>query len=109
MRGSKNSEKHGQGFGNIDQIYYGSDQYHPVNIIDLPAVSRKESVHPSQKFIDILVYLIETYTKIDDIVLDYCMGSGSCGVAAQMLNRNFIRIEKDEIFFNIATERINNP
>ena len=53
-------------------------------------------------------YLIQTYTNENDTVLDFTMGSGSTGVAANNLNRNFIGIEKDENYFNIATERINS-
>ena len=51
-------------------------------------------------------YLIKTYTNENETVLDFTMGSGSTGVAAKNLNRNFIGIEQDEKYFNIATERI---
>jgi site-specific DNA-methyltransferase (adenine-specific) len=55
-------------------------------------------------------YLIKTYTNEYETVLDFTMGSGSTGVAAKNLNRNFIGIEQDENYFDIATERINkNP
>jgi site-specific DNA-methyltransferase (adenine-specific) len=53
-----------------------------------------------------LEYLIKTYTDENDIVLDNCMGSGSTGVACKNINREFIGIEKDEKYFNIAKERI---
>ena len=52
-------------------------------------------------------YLIKTYTNEGETVLDFTMGSGSTGVAAKNLNRNFIGIEQDENYFNIANERIN--
>jgi len=52
-------------------------------------------------------YLIKTYTNENETVLDFTMGSGSTGVAAKNLNRNFIGIEMDENYFKIATERIN--
>ena len=67
---------------------------------------RKGSVHPTQKPVELLEYLIKTYTKEGGIVLDNCMGSGSTGVACKNLNRNFIGIEKDEKYFNIAEKRI---
>ena len=65
-------------------------------------------VHPTQKPIRLLEYLIETYSNQGDTVLDNCMGSGSTGVACKNLNRNFIGIELDENYFNIAKERIEN-
>lgn len=67
-----------------------------------------EFLHPTQKPIPLLEYLIRTYTNERGIVLDNCMGSGSCGVAAKKLNRRFIGIELDEHYFNIAKERIEN-
>lgn len=68
----------------------------------------KEKVHPTQKPIKLLEYLIKTYSNENDWVLDNCMGSGSTGVAAKNLNRNFIGFELDENYFKIAEERINN-
>ena len=64
--------------------------------------------HPTQKPVDLLEYLVKTYTNENDVVLDNCMGSGSTGVACKNLNRNFIGIELDEKYFNIAKERIEN-
>jgi len=63
--------------------------------------------HPTQKPVPLMEYLIKTYTNENEIVLDFTMGSGSTGVAAKNLNRNFIGIEQDANYFNIATERIN--
>ena len=65
-------------------------------------------VHPSQKPVPLLEYLINTYTKEDDTVLDFTMGSGSTGVACQNTNRNFIGIELDTEYFKIAEQRIHN-
>ena len=66
------------------------------------------ALHPTQKPVALLEYLIKTYTNEGDTVLDNCMGSGSTGVASINTNRNFIGIELDENYFNIAKERINN-
>lgn len=66
----------------------------------------KGSLHPTQKPIALLEYLIKTYTKEGETVLDNCMGSGSTGVACVNTNRNFIGIELDENYFNIAKDRI---
>ena len=65
-----------------------------------------KSLHPTQKPVDLLEYLIKTYTKENDIVLDNCMGSGSCGVACANTNRRFIGIELTENYYNIAKDRI---
>ena len=54
------------------------------------------------------MYLIKTYTNENDTILDNCMGSGSRGVACKNLNRNFIGIEKDDKYFEIAKQRIEN-
>ena len=66
----------------------------------------KNKVHPTQKPVALLEYLIKTYTNENDTVLDFTMGSGSTGVAAKNLNRKFIGIEKDQNYFNIAKDRI---
>lgn len=68
----------------------------------------KEKLHPTQKPIKLLEYLIKTYSNENDTILDNCMGSGTTGVACKNTNRNFIGIEKDEKYFQIAKERIEN-
>jgi site-specific DNA-methyltransferase (adenine-specific) len=64
--------------------------------------------HPTEKSQDILEWIIKYYTNEGDTVLDPTMGSGSTGVASVSLNRNFIGIEKNEDYFNVAYKRINN-
>lgn len=66
------------------------------------------NVHPTQKPVALMEYLIKTYTNEGDTVLDFTCGSGSTGVAAKNLSRDFIGIEMDEGYFNIAQERIAN-
>lgn len=68
--------------------------------------SEGKTVHPTQKPVALMEYLIRTYTNEGETVLDFTMGSGTTGVACKNLNRNFIGIEKDETYFNIAQERI---
>lgn len=63
-------------------------------------------VHPTQKPVTLMEYLIKTYTNEGDTVLDFTMGSGTTGVACKNLGRGFIGIEKDEKYFNIAKERL---
>lgn len=65
-----------------------------------------KNLHPTQKPVALLEYLVKTYTNEGNIVLDNCMGSGSTGVACLNTNRNFIGIELDEKYFYIAKERI---
>ena len=69
---------------------------------------RETGLHPTQKPVPLLEYLIKTYTNEGDTVLDFTMGSGSTGVACLQTNRNFIGIELDENYYNIAKERCSN-
>lgn len=66
----------------------------------------KDKLHPTQKPVALLEYLIKTYTNENDLVLDCCMGSGSTCVAAINMNRRYIGFELDEKYFQIAKERI---
>ena len=78
----------------------------PKQIIEFSNPSGKGQLHPTQKPVDLLEYLIKTYTQDGEVILDNCMGSGSTGVASLNLHRKFIGIELDENYFNIAKERI---
>jgi len=69
--------------------------------------NRERGLHPTQKPVALMEYLIKTYTNEGETVLDFTMGSGTTGVAAKNLNRNFIGIELDEEYFKITQERIN--
>ena len=79
---------------------------YPKQLIKFPL--DKGRVHPTQKPVELLEYLIKTYTQEREVVLDNCMGSGSTGVACVNTNRSFIGIELDKNYFNIAKERIEN-
>lgn len=78
---------------------------YPSNIIRFK--SQNGELHPTQKPVPLLEYLIKTYTDEDETVLDFTMGSGSTGVACINTNREFIGIELDPEYFKIAEERIN--
>jgi len=85
----------------------GQTDRHPKNIIKFNNVnSSKGIIHPTQKPVALMEYLIKTYTNENETVLDFTMGYGSTGVAAKNLNRNFIGIEQDEKYFKIAENRI---
>ena len=78
---------------------------YPTNIIKIDRVEKP--MHPTQKPVKLLEYLIRTYSKEGEVVLDNCMGSGSTGIACLATNRLFIGIEKDNEYFDIACNRIN--
>lgn len=82
------------------------DKVLPKNTIFYPRINK--TIHPTQKPVSLLEYLIKTYTLEGETVLDFTMGSGSTGVACKNLNRNFIGIEKDDKYFEIAKNRIEN-
>ena len=85
---------------------YCSDEYHPTNIIEIGNAKRKGKLHPTQKPVELMEYLIKTYTNENETVLDFTMGSGSTLVACQNTNRNGIGIEQDENYFKIAQQRV---
>lgn len=79
------------------------------NLLTILSFSRDGSrLHPTQKPVPLLEYLIKTYTNEGETVLDNCMGSGSTGIACINANRKFIGIELDEKYFKIAKDRIEN-
>lgn len=80
---------------------------YPKSIITFSNANKTNRVHPTQKPVPLLEYLIKTYTNEGEIVLDNCMGSGSTGEASLRTNRRFIGIEKDDKYFDIAYNRIN--
>jgi len=79
-----------------------------LEVINYMDVVGSKNIHPTQKPIELLEYLIRTYTKENDIVLDFTMRSGSTGIACMNTNRKFIGIEMDKNYFKIAKDRIEN-
>ena len=79
---------------------------YPCSIVQI--ASEGKTVHPTQKSVALMEYLIKTYTNEGELVLDFAAGSGTTGVACKNLNRNFILIEKESKYCKIAKERINN-
>ena len=97
---------------NLYSKYDGGDYVqkvgnYPRSVQFIPTEGDKGRLHPTQKPVALMEYLIKTYTDEDDIVLDFTMGSGTTGVACVNTNRDFIGIELDENYFDIATKRIN--
>jgi len=94
----------GDSYGASGKSNYQKFTNYPTQYLEF--ISQSKTIHPTQKPVALLEYLIKTYTLENETVLDFTMGSGSTGVACKNLNRKFIGIEKDENYFNIAKERI---
>lgn len=91
--------------GNNIRNYKGGDTTRfPTTVIDF--IKCERGLHPTQKPVPLMKYLIKTYTNENETILDFTYGSGTTGVACMNLNRNFIGIEMDDKYFNIGKERI---
>lgn len=99
-RGSCQHMAHDQ---DIDYVKI-SDEKYPVNVLEFSSV---QDLHPTQKPVDLLRYLVRTYTNAGETVLDFTMGSGTTGVACVMEGRKFIGIELERQYYDIAEKRIN--
>ena len=97
--------RHSTNYGAYEQghITESNGERYPIDIIKF---KKDSGLHPTQKPVELLEYLIKTYTNEGETVLDNCMGSGSTGVACINTNRNFIGYELDEHYFQIAKERL---
>lgn len=95
-------------FGDVP--YNDSIMKFPTNIVKVNSqrgeCQNTNRTHPTQKPVELLEYLIKTYTRENDLVLDFTMGSGSTGIACQNLNRDFIGIELDEKYYCVARDRL---
>ena len=94
-------------YGKLNRTRKRDDGTRYPNSIQTIKNPNNNSLHPTQKPVLLMEYLIKTYTNENETVLDFTMGSGTTGVAAKNLNRNFIGIEQDEKYFKIAQDRIN--
>ena len=109
IRKGKNSDEYGA-FKIVARREYDRKEYtdkYPESIIAFSSRDVARGLHPTQKPVALMEYLIRTYTNECDLVLDNCMGSGTTGVACINTNRIFIGIENDEKYFEIASNRIN--
>ena len=92
-------------FDRVGEVAVNEGTRFPRSVIKISNDNHK-SLHPTQKPIELLEWLIYTYTNENETVLDNCMGSGSTGIACINTNRNFIGIELDDTYFEIAKKRI---
>lgn len=100
---------HGYGFSNNKPFLGGENKgtRYPKSILHASRnFSAQQTVHPTQKPTNVLNWLIMTYSNPGDTVLDFTMGSGSCGVSARLTGRSFIGIEMQKEYFDIASQRI---
>lgn len=100
-QGAPKSENYGAQTG---ALTVSDGSRYPLTTVEFPRDRAK--VHPTQKPVALMEYLIRTYTHEGDVVLDNCMGSGTTGVACANTGRNFIGIERDDKYFAIASDRI---
>ena len=99
------TNNHGLGLKKINVNNKGTR--YPISILDIKQNwSKQQQIHSTQKPIELAEWFIKSYSKENDLILDNCFGSGSTLVAAKNLNRQFIGIEKEEKYFNIAKERL---
>lgn len=92
-----------QSFG---ELPYDSTERYPRSVITFPSDKQTSNLHPTQKPVDLLRWLVRTYSNAGDCVLDNTMGSGSTGEASILEGRNFIGIEKDPHYYSVARNRL---
>ena len=102
----KGTVNNGENDGSLNGEYISEFSNYPRQLLTFSSESK--TLHPTQKPVALMEYLIKTYTNKGETVLDFTMGSGTTGVAAKNLNRNFIGIELDEQYFEIAKARIDS-
>ena len=102
---TKNNNVYGE-FKYLEDTRKGSTEKYPTSILKFKKLHSSKMLHPTEKPVSLLEYLIKTYTNEKDVVLDNCMGSGSTGIACLNTNRSFIGIELDKNTFEIAENRI---
>jgi len=107
---SRLGKKIGEAYGEILDSQHRDNpdgERYPVSFVYFANVN-KDKMHPTQKPVELMEYLIKTYTNEGDLILDNCAGSGSTLVAAKNLNRQFIGIEKEQKYYDIIINRLKN-
>jgi len=108
MRKKGGLNKQPEHLGKVDLDYSViNDNYYPVSILEKSNANKRNKVHPTQKPVELFEYLIKTYTKEGELVLDNCIGSGTTAIACINTSRNFIGIELDAEYYKIAVDRVN--
>jgi len=94
-------------YGDYRSIKNVNNEYYPTDILRISNARRSGKLHPTQKPVALMEYMIKTYSHPGETVLDFVMGSGTTGVACANLGRSFIGIELDDTYFEIAKSRVN--
>lgn len=102
----KNYRSTSDAFAGTAGTYVQTVAGYPRNVLHIDCEPKNKTIHPTQKPVALMEYLIRTYTHEGETVLDNCMGSGTTGVACANTGRRFIGIERDDKYFAIASERI---
>ena len=102
----KRNSKKTTNYGEHGLTTYDSTERYPKSILTFATDKQKSALHPTQKPVALLEYLILTYTNEGDLVLDNCAGSGSVGVACKNTNRNYLLIERADEYYNIIVDRL---
>lgn len=95
-------------YGEHKLTTYDSTERYPTSVWQFSKDVQKSALHPTQKPLALIEQLIKTYTNEGDLVLDSCMGSNTTGLGCLNLNRKYIGIEKDDVIFKIAKQRVSN-
>jgi site-specific DNA-methyltransferase (adenine-specific) len=95
-------------YGKFQNVQSVNNKFYPKDVIEISNAQQAGKVHPTQKPVELMEYLIKTYTQHGGVVLDNCMGSGTTGVACKNTGRDFIGMELDPDYFAIAEARINS-
>ncbi len=102
----KRNSKKGTDYGDYQFSSYDSDKRYPRSVVKFPKDTQKSAVHPTQKPVALIEYLIRTYTNPGDLILDPCAGSMTTAIAALKTGRKYICIEKEKEIFQKGCERI---
>lgn len=102
----KTNSKKTTNYGDHGFTTYDSTERYPKSVLKFSTDRQKSKLHPTQKPLALLEYLVKTYTNEGDLVLDNTAGSGTTGLACKNLNRDYILIEKDEEYVNIINDRL---
>ena len=95
-------------YGQITPIDNFNDDYYPSSILEFTNANQKAKSHTTQKSLELMEYLVRTYTNEGDMVLDNTMGSGTTNLACLKLNRKSIGIEKEKKYYDVAVQRLSS-
>lgn len=104
------NKKQGNGdmcYGKFENQSSFNNEYYPTSVIQCSNAVQNGKIHPTQKPVELLEWLIKTYSNKGDLILDNCMGSGSTAIACINTNRTFMGIELDDVYFKTCEDRIN--